>query len=71
MQSPADWPYYVQEEFQNASTAEELAKVCVFIKFHIKLDKEKLMEFKARRVIVGKKTNTYICTSCCLLLSEK
>ena len=55
MQSPADWPHYVHEEFQNASTAEELAKVCVFIKFHIKLDKEKLMEFKARRVIAGKK----------------
>ncbi len=48
MQSPADWPHYVQEEFQNASTAEELAKVCVFIKFHIKLDKEKLMEYKYR-----------------------
>jgi len=59
MQSPGDWPHYVHEEFQNASTAEELAKVCVFIKFHIKLDKEKLMEFKARRVIVGKK-NKYI-----------
>jgi hypothetical protein len=48
MQSPADWPHYVHEEFQNASTAEELAKVCVFIKFHINLDKEKFMEFKAK-----------------------